>query len=364
MCGIAGFVGQMMVDRGRIEGCLERMRCRGPDARDAQILQAGEMTVGLLHSRLSIIDLSEHANQPFSLDDCTLVFNGEIYNHVELRRELERDGITFRTHCDTEVLLRCYLKYGPACVERFEGMWSFAIYDARKRTLLLSRDRFGEKPLYYCRTEKGLIFGSEVKFIQTLLGRPLKVNLRQIRRYLVNGYRSLYKGGETFFESVEELPYATNLIVDESLSIERRRYWQPTLTPSDMTMGESIEAVRAHLTESVRLRLRADVPIAFCLSGGLDSSAIVSIAAKTFNYNVATFSLVDSDERYDESDNIRTTIQDLGCEHTIIDVRPEGSEQRLRDLIAYHDAPVYTISYLIHSCLSEAIARAGFRVAV
>jgi len=364
MCGIAGFIGSMAVDQGRVDRCLERMRHRGPDAQGAQMYQAGEITVGLLHSRLSIIDLSEQANQPFCLDDCTIVFNGEIYNHVELREALQSEGVTFHTHCDTEVLLRCYLKYGLKCVDHFEGMWGFAIYDARKRTLLLSRDRFAEKPLYYCRTSDGLVFGSEIKFIQTLLGRPLTVNMRQIRRYLVNGYRSLYKSGETFYENVEELPFAMNLVVDDTLRMEKRCYWQPTLTSSDKTAAQSIEAVRHHLMESVRLRLRADVPIAFCLSGGIDSSALASIAAKTFNYNVATFSLVDSDPRYDESANIRTTIEDLGCDHTIIEVRPAGYEQRLRDLIAYHDAPVYTISYLIHSCLSQAITQAGFRVAV
>jgi len=242
-------------------------------------------------------------------------------------------------------------------------MWSFAIYDRKKEELFLSRDRFGEKPLYLFECPDGIFFGSEVKFIRSLAEASLAVNKRHVLRYLVNGYKALYKTDDTFFEGVRELPFATNLVIGSDLRCHSRRYWEPTHTPRAMTIDEAVEGFRHHFMESIKLRLRADVPLAFCLSGGVDSAAIVSVAAKSFNYDVATFSIVDKDERYNEYDNMKATIDDVGCKHTIIEIPQEQPFSRLEKLIRYHDAPVYTISYYIHSFLSQAITEQGYRVA-
>lgn len=364
MCGIAGYIGHAPFDRVTIERTLELMANRGPDHRGSFMFSAPPLNIALLHSRLSIIDLDERANQPFTIDDCTLVFNGEIYNYVELRKRLKRKGVGFRTASDTEVLLQYYLHYGDECVQYFEGMWSFAIYDKRRKQLLLSRDRFAEKPLVYTRTDDGFFFGSEIKFLKALSGAPFTVNQNQMLRYLVNGYKSLYKTRETFFENVKEVDYATNLTVDERLGLRVTRYWNPVHAPREMTVAEAVEGVRHHLSESIKLRLRSDVPLAFCLSGGIDSSALVSIAAKQLGYEVSTFSIIDPDERYNEYDNIRSTLDDLQCKHTIIELTHGQAIDRLRALVHYHDAPVYTISYYIHSFLSEQISRNGYRVAI
>lgn len=364
MCGLAGYVGRNPLSPDRIARTLPLMKNRGPDHQAFCTFEESNLHVVLLHSRLSIIDLDERSHQPFTVDDCTVVFNGEIYNYVELREELRRKGQVFRTESDTEVLLRAYLVFGDSCVERFEGMWSFAIYDRPKRRLLLSRDRFAEKPLYYCRTAEGFFFASEVKYLKALSGRSFPRNERQIMRYLVNGYKSLYKGSETFFEGVEELPYAGLLEVGEEMAPRLRRYWRPAYSPRPMTLAEAVDGFRERLYKSVELRLRADVPLAFCLSGGVDSAALVSIAKKVFHYDVASFSLIDRDERYDESENIQATIQDTGCRNTVIEIPRDGFFERMERLVAYHDAPVYTITYYIHSFLSEAIAKAGYRVAV
>lgn len=364
MCGIAGYIGRQPLEASRIKTALERMRNRGPDHQDYREFHQGEAVIYLLHARLSIIDLNTRAHQPFTIGDCTIIYNGEIYNYLELRKEMEKRGIQFGTTSDTEVLLQYYRHYGEACVDYFEGMWSFAIYDRKKGNLFLSRDRFAEKPLYYLQAADGFYFGSEIKFITALYGRPLDINVSHLLRYVTNGYKSLYKREETFFKEIHELPYASTLRIDDQLRIRLDRYWRPVCSvKSDMKLDEAVEGVKHHLMESMRIRLRSDVPLAFCLSGGVDSASLASIAAKEFNYDVAAFSIIDSDERYNEYDNIMATIEDIGCTHTLIEIPQEDPLPRLRKLIAYHDVPVATITYYIHSLLSEAIAGNGYRVA-
>ena len=307
MCGIAGFIGRRVIEETRIEETLDVMKNRGPDAQRFEYVSGnpknGELNVLFLHSRLSIIDLDERANQPFTIGDCTVVFNGEIYNYVELREELKQFGLTFRTTSDTEVLLQAYLHFGADCVKRFEGMWGFAIWNRRGKQLFLSRDRFAEKPLYYCQGIDGIYFASEIKALKVLSGQRFRVNQKQLLRYLTLGYKSLYKQPETFFEGVHELAYATSMQVDAGINTSIVRYWQPEVQSARMSLAEAIEGSRDRLFESVRIRLRSDVPLAFCLSGGVDSASLVSIAAKRFNCDVATFSIIESDERYNEYDD-------------------------------------------------------------
>jgi asparagine synthase (glutamine-hydrolysing) len=364
MCGIAGFIGRIKIDASRISATLDLMHNRGPDHRAHVVYDKAGFHVALLHSRLRIIDLDERANQPFCIDDKALIFNGEIYNYLELRQDIEKTGLQFKTNSDTEVLLQSYIRQGEDCVRNFEGMWAFAIYDQKKEALFLSRDRFGEKPLFYMKTPEGFYFASEIKFIRALSGRNLRVNQRQIQRYLVNGYKSLYKTHDTFFEKIQELPYGTSMTVHRDLTVTSERYWIPERMERGMTEEEAIQGTRHWLQESMRLRLRSDVPLAFCLSGGIDSAALASIAAKEFGYQVATFSIIDQDERYNEYDNIKATIDDLRCEHTLIEISRDHFFERLKRLVAYHDSPISTISYYVHSFLSETIARSGFRVAI
>lgn len=363
MCGIAGYIGRQPPEEITIRETLELMNRRGPDNQSFVSFRAGDLSIVLLHSRLSIIDLDPRSNQPFTIGDYTVIFNGEIYNYLELRAELKKEGIAFRTDSDTEVLLRYYMRYGQDCVQHFEGMWSFAVYNGRDNTLFLSRDRFAEKPLYYMDKGEGICFGSEIKYIKSLSHTRPALNERQVLRYLVNGYKSLYKHGETFFRDVQELPYASSMVISSSLQTKVSRYWHPEFNEQRMSCDEAIEGARYYFMESMKLRLRADVPLAFCLSGGVDSSAIASVAAKKFNYDVSTFSIIDADERYNENENIDATIKDLGCTHTKIHLSHTDTLERLKRLIAYHDAPVATISYLIHSMLSEKIADHGYRVA-
>jgi asparagine synthase (glutamine-hydrolysing) len=364
MCGIAGMVGPRLPTPERIEKTLQLMGRRGPDARGVYAGTLGRNQVCLLHTRLAIIDLDERANQPFVRDRFVLTFNGEIYNFIEVRDELERLGHIFTTTSDTEVIIEAYRRWGPDCVDRFEGMWALALLDERDDCLWLSRDRFGEKPLLYWQHGGALYFGSELKFLVALSGAKPSVNLAQLRRYLVNGYKALYKKPRTFFNDVTELPHASNAVVHTPERVEPQAYWSLAYRPNGMTLEEAAEGVRERLFEAVKLRLRADVPVAFCLSGGVDSTALATIARKVFGQQIHAFSIIDRDERYNELENMRAVVEDLGCEHHVVETSTTEFRERLRQQVQYHDAPVATISYYMHAFLSHAIHEHGFKVAL
>lgn len=365
MCGIAGYIGSNKLSAERINACLQSMKRRGPDAQRfvEDVLVSNH--IALLHARLSIIDLDPRSHQPYHFGDCTLVFNGEIYNYIELRNELQSAGYEFVTDSDTEVLLKAYHHYGKDCVTRFEGMWAFAVYDRRSNTVMLSRDRFAEKPFYFMNRPEGIFFGSEIKQIESLIGQKLEPNMNQAYRFLVNGHKALNKYGEQFYQDVEEVGFGESIVIDADLSIRREKYWEPEYRPQKMDENEAIEQIQKALIRSVDLRMRADVPLAFCLSGGVDSSAMASIAVKSLHQDVQTFSIIDRDPRYNELENIQATIDDLGCRHHFIELSPDFDYlQRLEDLVDYHDAPVATISYLVHSRLIEAMHTDGYKVSI
>ncbi len=361
MCGIAGYFGSQTPTRERIDDCLGRMRRRGPDAvgvfRHERAL--------LLHSRLSILDLDERSNQPFRRDAQHLCFNGELYNYLELRAELRDFGEAFHTAGDTEVFAAALSRWGAPGLDRCEGMWAFAWYDEAEGRLTLSRDRFGEKPLYLYEDETGFYFGSEVKFIVALLGRKLRVNVPQLYRYLVNGYKSLYKEGHTFFEGLRELPAGTILTADRSGAGVPAPYWRPRFEPDErMTYGDCVDAARAALVRSVEIRLRADVPLAFCMSGGIDSNAVIAIAKRVHGYDVEGFTIVSDDPRYDEGDLARQSAHELGIRHQCVPVTTRDFLTRLRTQVRYHDAPIATINYYAQWLLLETIRANGYRISV
>jgi asparagine synthase (glutamine-hydrolysing) len=364
MCGIAGYIGKKTIDKSVINTTLHLMKNRGPDFQDWRSFGFNDTNIYLLHSRLSIIDLDERSNQPFSFNGATIVFNGEIYNYIEVRNKLKKQGYIFTTNSDTEVLLKAYLEYGEDCVQHFNGMWAFAIWDENNNKLFLSRDRFAEKPLYYFQDNDGFYFASEIKAIQSLRQKKLQVNFDHLKRYLVYGYKFLHKTSQTFFHDLHEIKFSSNATLDCNNNFIQTKYWKPERKIKEMTLDEAVEGSRHHLLESVRLRLRADVPLAFCLSGGVDSASLTSIAKKEFNYDVSTFSIIDSDERYNEYDNIQATIDDIECKSSMIHLNYENTLERLEDLVAYHDSPVSTITYLTHSMLSEQISDLGYKVSI
>ena len=366
MCGIAGYVGPAAPEEGRVRRCLARMATRGPDGCGVhRAALPGGRSVVMLHSRLRIVDLDARSDQPLRRGGDALAVNGELYNYVELRARLIAEGETFVTQGDAEVLLAWLRRHGLDGLDACEGMWAFAWLDGRSGRLMLCRDRFGEKPLFVMREGEGLYWGSEVKFIQALAGRRLAPNVDQVCRLLVNGYKCLYQSGETFFQHVEVVPAATAVVVEAGGGERPARYWRPSFVQDDaMTLDEAVNGVRARLVESMRLRLRADVSIAFCLSGGVDSNALAGAARRALGQAVHGFTVASRDARYDEVRAAADSAAGMGARQTSVPIESGDFIARLDRLVRRHDAPVLTISSYVHAQLMGEIAARGFRIAV
>jgi asparagine synthase (glutamine-hydrolysing) len=366
MCGIAGYIGRRPLDDRTAARCLALMGRRGPDhAAWRQWQRADGTWVALLHTRLAIIDLDERSSQPFEHDGKWLVYNGELYNYVELRAELERAGAAFRTDSDTEVLLQGIVRDGWGFLDRAEGMWAFALFDPADGTVTLGRDRFGEKPLYLHRGDDAVVFASEVKVVHELMGRTLPVDWNHVARFLVNGYKALYKTPDQFFEGLEAVPAAAWGTVDLGRDPAFDAYWAPAFRPDDaMSREAAVAGVRERMIDTVRLRLRSDVPLAFMLSGGIDSNVLTAIARRVFDYDVHGFSIINTDPRYAETALIMQSVGELGVRHSTLVLEPQNRLAALKELVRYHDAPVFTITYFVQWLLMELVAREGYKISI
>lgn len=278
MCGIAACIKkQGIIDRSRFDKMTDIIKHRGPD--DRGVYYDGNLALG--HRRLSIIDLSKDGHQPFEMiEGYVLIFNGEIYNYIELREELLTKGHKIRTKSDTEIIIHAYCEWGKDCVKHFNGMWAFALYDKAKRTLFCSRDRFGVKPFYYTNQEGQFLVASEIKqFFEMLDNRP-RANKDLLMQYIVRG--TIERPPFTLFEDVFQLEPGQILTYD----LDTNQYMLETYydisdnAEDNISYQEACEEFRKTFTEAVRLRLRSDVPLGYFLSGGLDSSAIVCVADK------------------------------------------------------------------------------------
>jgi asparagine synthase (glutamine-hydrolysing) len=320
MCGITGFVGiQIPHDEAamRLRAMCDAMAHRGPDSDGYHIADG----VALGMRRLSIIDVSG-GQQPISNEDgsITVVFNGEIYNHRSLRRELEASGHRFRTHSDTEVLVHLYEDFGPEMVTRLHGMFAFAIWDSRNESLLIARDRTGMKPLSYLASSEGLVFCSELRSLWALDSSRLRISPSAVMQYLAFGY---VPDPASIFEGVRKLPPGHLLLWSAHKGTEVRRYWAPPHPEGEaMDETELVETLRAKLDTAVASHLEAEVPLGAFLSGGLDSSTVVALMSRHASGRVRTFSIGFAEEEYDESAAARAVAAELGTDHTELILRP------------------------------------------
>lgn len=367
MCGIAGYIGRWEIGTVRAEKCLALMGRRRPVANGIYRHSiAPGCNVLLIHSKLFVTDQDARLNQPLRIGSKVLAYNGRLYDCPELKEELSKLDHDFATKSDAEVLLRTIIEFGwQKGLDKCEGMWAFALYDEENGSLLLSRDRFGEKPLYIFRDDTGLYFGSEVKFLFELVGHKLDINYNHIYRYLVNGYKALYKTKETFFMGLEELHSGHILIVNGPGNEKLVQYWKLDFSQKeDMSFDEAVSGTREKLICSVKRRLRSDVPVAFCMSGGIDSNCLIGIAKQVLAHDVHALTIVNTDERYAEQDLVDHAVSKLGVEHTSVPMTTDNFISNLRNLIRYHVAPVYTISYYAHWLLMEHIREKGYRISV
>lgn len=331
---------------------------RGPDA---QGVWTGRH-VGLAHRRLSIIDL-EGGDQPIGNEDGSVqvVFNGEIYNYRQLRDELIGKGHSFRTHSDTEVLVHLYEEMGERLVERLRGMYAFAIWDARRRQLLLARDRVGQKPLYYYRDGEKLLFGSELKAILACEDVAREVDLEALEDYLTFG---VVPGERSIFKNIHKLPAAHTLLVSpERMHARARRYWQLEWQIDEGRSLEAwLEAIQAKLVETVEAHRIADVPVGAFLSGGVDSSAIVAAWRETGGEPPQTFSVGFREESLSELPYARQVAERYGTHHVEEIVTPRAAES-LDDLVRYYDEPFADSSAVPTMCVAK-VARRYVKVAL
>ena len=366
MCGIAGVVSKNYFVDPDEKKIKHLMQSRGPDKQDSFITNKNGLSVNLYASRLKILDIDERSNQPFKFDELTLIYNGEIYNCLEIRKELEELGYIFKTKSDTEVLIQAYKKWGIDCIKKFDGMWSFCIYDQKKNKIILSRDFFGEKPLFVFFDNNTLIFGSEIKYLFFFDKKLNNLNYDKIENFLLNGYKSLYKNNDTFFKKISFVKPGEVLELElNNFKLTKKKYFP--FKKIDISSDEkiSIDHIKKIFIEDYKKRLRSDVPISFCLSGGIDSSTLVSIAKKEFNLKPFCFSIINKDKRYNESENINFLEKELNLDVHYIKIPKLSYEDFLnkcKDLIKYRSSPIATISYYIHSYISYNCAKKGFKV--
>jgi asparagine synthase (glutamine-hydrolysing) len=369
MCGIFGVVSSgAPLPTDFLSKAARNLAHRGPDDSGTILLNAAEQQIGFAHTRLSIIDLSPLGHQPMH-DPVTgnwIVFNGEIYNFRELRQELEAAGAKFRTHSDTEVILAAYRVWGESCLTRLGGMFSFALWDAPRKRLLLARDPMGIKPLYYHHSERTFIFASEVRTLLQTGQVPRKTDPAAVLSYLAFG--SVYEPW-TIVDGVKAVPPGYVLTVENG-SVSSREYWNP-LRPAaradserkspDGSKNGTEAQLPAILRDAVLSHLVSDVPVGVFLSGGIDSSALVAVLSHN-GVRANTFSLVFQEEEFDEGQYSREVARRFGAEHHEIPVSPQDALAWLPAALCAMDQP--TIDGINTYLVSAKTREAGVKVAL
>ena len=372
MCGIFGIFHQgkgIEIAENLVDKCLNSISHRGPDNQSKKVI---DQRLCFGHVRLSIIDLDQTSNQPFSdeTERFHLVFNGEIFNYLEIKAQLLDIGHEFKTHSDTEVLLHSYIEWGKECVKKFNGMWAFAIYDRVEESLFCSRDRFGIKPFNYAIVDDQFIFSSEIKAILTYFPVLKVPNFNVIANYCRTGIGAQIK--ETWFEKISRLEPAHNLTVD-SEGINTERYWDyPRNINKSISFEKAKETYKNIFEDAVRIRMRSDVPVGFTLSSGIDSSSIVSVLNGKLNGNNKTYTCsfsatkFSSLEKRNFSENIeinepilvKKLSNKIGLNSKICEIGYENYVQKLSEIIYHlesgHSSPaIYPLNRLMETAAKD-----------
>lgn len=376
MCGIAGIFSRQPVRLHDIARMTAAVESRGPDdwghllidirgqlaplrsqagAGDEGASDIGSYNLALGHRRLSIIDLSSLGHQPMAFADLAVTYNGEIYNYIELREELCRLGHHFQSRSDTEVLLHAYTEWGNACLGKLNGIFAFALWDGRRQQLLLARDRLGVKPLYYTYDSSHFFFCSEIKGLLAICRSPRRLNDVLVYHYLTSG--RLDHTSDTFFEGIQRLPAGTRMAVTEKGN-RIETYWEAKAESlGSRADGSRVEQFRTLFQDAIRLQMRSDVTVGSCLSGGLDSSSVVSAASAQSPVPMKTFTARFSDREMDEWRYVREIAKHKGVQLHSVFVEPSGFWSDLSSVVRAQEEPfggpgVYAqwrLMQLIHS---------------
>lgn len=356
MCGICGFVSKRRITAEQLKTMNDTMYHRGPNDSGEEIFAGeGGYHVGLAQRRLSILDLSMLGHQPMHScnDRLVITYNGEIYNFLELRKELS--DYPFQSQCDTEVILAAYLKWGISCIDRFQGMFAIALYDRETNDLYLVRDRIGKKPLYYWIDGENIVFASELKPIMEYPGFPRKIRQDVIRRYL---YQQCVNEPDAIFENVYKVEPG-QIIRFHGGKTERWKYWDIATVHQKKKLEKvgSYDEAKAELKEilkdAVRKRMIADVPLGTFLSGGYDSSLVTAIAQELSAEPVKTFSIGFHEERYNEAKYAKEVAKHLGTDHTELYIDEKAMFDMVESIPKYYDEPFADSSQIPTMLVSE-----------
>ena len=365
MCGIAAYFGKKEIPKINYLNSAKFLFSRGPDNTSFFFDKKKEFNTGLIHTRLSIIDLNQRANQPFYFKNYVLIFNGEIYNYLELKNILISKGYNFYTKSDTEVLLKSFDCWGKKAFSKFQGMWSIIIYDKKKQKLIVSRDCFGEKPLFLFRSQYGFYLASNIKALIALVGKKFNKNIEHLKRYMVNGYKSIYKTKQTFFKDIEEFPKNTVASTDKNFLLNKSLIWKPNINiKENIKYDEAVSNIRELLINSVKIRTRSDVKLSYCLSGGVDSNSLIGIAKKKLNLKPHAFSIINSDPRFEENQMINLAIKDQNLKCNKIYINKKNFLEKLKKQVLHAGRPIYTISYYLQNFLMKKISSKEIKVSL
>jgi asparagine synthase (glutamine-hydrolysing) len=354
MCGIYGYLtSKRSIDPRILRSMGDTLRHRGPDDEGEMIGEDGDLCVGFGHQRLSIIDLSPGGRQPMSNEDGSIwiTYNGEVYNFIALREELERKGHRFKSSSDTEVVIRLYEELGIRCLEKMNGMFAFALWDRHKKTLILARDRIGKKPLHYAFSNEGIVFASEIKALLTHPAVSREIDLKSLNRYLTYEY---VPAPDSIFKSIKKLEPGHYLLYRQGAT-EIVQYWDIPLTDNPMgykTEAEYVEDLRERLANAVKSRLVADVPVGLFLSGGVDSSLIAALAMSA-NPKLECFSIGFDEPSFDESRYAREVARALNAQHQLMIFSTREMLDTIHKLPDILDEPLADASILPTYLLSK-----------
>jgi len=346
MCGITGFLDFSCKSGTTVLGRMTHsLRHRGPDDYRLQFIAEVGCSVGLGHTRLAILDLSPLANQPMEFDDLIICYNGEVYNFVSIRRELENYGYQFTSNSDTEVVLKAFHKWGHDCTKKFRGMWAFAIYNRKEKALILCRDRMGVKPLYWYFDGSVFLFASELKAFAQHPQFSKEVASEGVELFFRYGYIS---APHTIYKNTSKLEPGSYLLINKNKDIRKERYWNYNeCTHSAGSFGnlsqnseqELLETLEQVLTESFKLRLVSDTPVGIFLSGGVDSSLVTALLQKDLVAPLKTFTIGFNEEEYNEAGWAKKVSAHFGTEHTELYCTSDDAFKIVPELPILFDEP-------------------------
>lgn len=363
MCGFSGYFSKQRINLNN-KSHHKVLKHRGPDSSGSYENKKINY-FKIVFNRLSILDLKERSNQPFRYKHLILCFNGEIYNYLSLKKKLEKIGYNFDTSSDTEVLIKGIYHFGLKKVLSFmEGMWAFSLYNEKNEELILCRDRFGEKPLYFYEDKNKFFFGSEIRSIKFLLKNKIKFNEKYIQKYLFYDYRVLNSDNNEIFEKLQKVLPGQIIKINKKFTVKKYSYLKIVENNVYINRNNVVKKIKNILNDAVKNSLNSERKLAFTLSGGVDSTGLVSIAKRKYKTHIKTFTIFSNDKKYNEFDNVKKTIKKLKLNHSWIKIDKNKTFLNLKKILPFRMSPMPTYTSYIQWLMFKEIAKQNYKVII